>query len=277
MSLDAGDFDFVCALLRKQSGMELDTGKEYLVETRLAPVARQAGYASVTELISQLRRSPAHQLHTIVVEALTTNETQFFRDVHPFNALKTVILPDLLKKRSATRRLDIWCAAASTGQEPYSLAMLMADSFPDLASWNVRCLASDISDPALDRARRGSYRQLEINRGLPAPMLQKYFTQQDSDWRISDQLRRQIEFRHINLIMPWPAMPPMDLILMRNVLIYFGIETKQAILAKVRRVLKPDGYLLLGSAETTLNLDPDFKQVLFGRTVCYQLKQPSVA
>lgn len=272
MSLDTDEFEYVSTLLRQQSGMVLEAGKEYLVETRLGPIAKQAGHSTVNELIKQLRRSPANSLHTSVVEALTTNETQFFRDIHPFEALRTNILPALIEKRSTTRRLDIWCAAASTGQEPYSLAMLMDDAFPQLSSWSVRCLASDISEEALTRAREGLYRQLEINRGLPEPMLKKYFVKQGANWQISDQLRRRIEYRNINLIAPWPSMPALDLIMMRNVLIYFNIETKQQILAKVRRVLKPDGYLFLGSAETTLNLDTDYKQVQIGRSVCYQLK-----
>jgi chemotaxis protein methyltransferase CheR len=272
MSLEAGDFDYVCTLLRQQSGMVLEAGKEYLVETRLKPVAKQAGFASLTDLISQLRDRPLNQLHVSVVEALTTNETQFFRDIHPFEALQSSILPELFRKRAATRQLNVWCAAASTGQEPYSLAMLLADSFPDRASWHVRCLASDLSEEALARARQGCYRQLEVNRGLPPRLLTKYFSEQGADWQLAEQILRRVEFRNINLVAAWPVLPQMDLILMRNVLIYFNVETKKAILRKVRKVLKPDGYLFLGSAETTLNLDTAFEQVQFNKTVCYQLK-----
>jgi chemotaxis protein methyltransferase CheR len=272
MSLDTGDFDYVCTLLRKQSGIGLDAGKEYLVETRLQPVAKQAGYASLAELITRLRSGPLNHLHVRVVEALMTNETQFFRDIHPFNALKTLILPELFQKRSAIRQLNVWCAAASTGQEPYSVAMLLADSFPNLAGWNVRCIASDISDGSLARARQGSYRQLEVKRGLPVPLLEKYFCKHGAKWQIAEQIRRRVEFRNINLVSAWPSLPQMDIIMMRNVLIYLDVETKKAILGKVRTLLKPDGYLFLGSAETTLNLDTAFDQVRFDKSICYQLK-----
>jgi chemotaxis protein methyltransferase CheR len=272
MSLDAGDFEYVRALLRKKSGMVLEAGKEYLVETRLRPVAKQSGYASLADLIAQLRGRPLNDLHLRVVEALMTNETQFFRDIHPFDALKTAILPELIDKRTAVRQLNLWCAAASTGQEPYSLVMLIAESFPDLAAWDVRCIASDISDEILSRARQGSYRQLEVNRGLPAPLLGKYFCKQGTQWQIAEQIRSRVEFRNINLVMAWPSLPLMDIILLRNVLIYFDVETKTAILGKVRQLLKPDGYLVLGSSETTINLDTAFERVQFDKTVCYQLR-----
>jgi chemotaxis protein methyltransferase CheR len=272
MSLDAGDFDYIRTLLRKQSGMVLEAGKEYLVETRLKPIAKQAGYASLTDLISQLRSRALNDLHVKVVEALTTNETQFFRDIHPFHALKTAILPELINTRAAVRRLNLWCAAASTGQEPYSVAMLLAESFPNLASWNVQCIASDISDEVLERARQGYYRQLEVNRGLPAPLLVKYFHRQGTQWQIAEQIRRRVEFRNINLVLDWPALPRMDIVFMRNVLIYFDVETKKGILGKVREILRPDGYLFLGSAETTINLDTAFEKVQIDKTVCYRLR-----
>jgi chemotaxis protein methyltransferase CheR len=272
MSLDAGNFDYVCTLLRAQSGIVLKEGKEYLVETRLTPVAKQAGYASLNGLISQLRSRASSDLHAKVVEALMTNETQFFRDTHPFDALATKILPELIHRRSAERQLNLWCAAASSGQEPYSMAMLLADAFPQLANWNVRCVASDFSDEMLERARQGRYGQLEVNRGLPDAALAKYFRKQGTQWQIAESIRRQIEFRNINLILDWPSLPPMDIILIRNVLIYFDVETKQSILAKIRQVLKPDGYMFLGTAETTLNLDAAFQQVHFDKTVCYRLR-----
>ena len=272
MALDAGDFDYVRGLLRKLSGLVLEAGKEYLVETRLTPVAKQAGYDSLPDLITQLRSRALNNLHMKVVEALTINETQFFRDIHPFRALRTTILPELINRRLAVRQLNLWCAAASTGQEPYSVAMLLAESFPDLANWNVRYIASDISDEVLEQAQQGYYSQLEVNRGLPAPLLVKYFGRQGTKWQIAEQIRRRVEFRNINLIQAWPSLPPMDIILMRNILIYFDVETKKAILGKVRQLLRPDGYLFLGSAETTLNLDTTFKKVQFDKTVCYQLR-----
>ena len=272
MSIDAHDFAYVRTLLRDQSGMTLEPGKEYLVETRLTPVAQQAGLASVHDLITRLRRHAPNALHRKVVEALLIHETQFFRDVHPFNTLKTAILPELIARRATARRLNLWCAAASSGQEPYSVAMLLGEHFPQLATWDVQLIASDISDTVLELAQQGYYSQLEVNRGLPAPLLVKYFHQQGTKWQISAQIRRRVEFRHINLIQAWSLLPPMDIILLRNVLIYCDVETKKTILKKVRQLLQPDGYLFLGGAETTLNLDEGFTTVQFERTVCYQLR-----
>lgn len=272
MSLDRGDFDYVCTLLRTQSGTVLEPGKEYLVQSRLGPVAKQAGCESLSELIGQLRGRPVNDLHTKVVEALITNETQFFRDGHPFDAIRSAIIPRLISRRAESRELNLWCAAASTGQEPYSLAMLLAESFPMLANWDVSCIASDMSAEVLERARSGTFGPLEVKRGLPSSLLSKYFQPQGSGWQISEQIRRQVEFRQINLVLAWPSLPAMDLILLRNVLIYLDVATKKVILEKVRQQLKPDGYLFLGTAETTLNLDPAFEQVHVDKTVCYRLR-----
>ena len=270
MPIDTDNFEFVRKLLRQESGVVLDDGKQYLVETRLTPVAREAGFVSLEDFLTRLRGHGQNDLRTKAIDALTTNETQFFRDVHPFDALKTSILPDLIAKRSRLRHLNVWSAAASSGQEAYSLAMLLAEHFPELSSWSVNIIASDISDQALEQAQRGSYRQLEVNRGVPAAMLVKYFRKQATQWQISDEIRRRVEFRNINLIGEWPSLPPMDLVMLRNVLIYFDIATKRTILRKLRHLLKPDGYLLLGSAETTVNLNPSFEIVQFDRTVCYR-------
>jgi chemotaxis protein methyltransferase CheR len=168
--------------------------------------------------------------------------------------------------------LKVWSAAAATGQEPYSIAMLLADSFPELANWIVQCTASDLSNEVLEIARQGCYRQSEVERGLPAPMLEKYFRKQGADWRIAEQIRARVDFRRINLVLPWPSLPLMDIVLMRNVLIYMDSETKKDILARVRKLLKPDGYLLLGSTETTINLDPGFEQIQMGKTMCFRLR-----
>jgi len=271
MALAADDFAFVRHFLQAQSGMVLGTGKEYLVEARLTPVAQQAGFASLQDLITHLRQRAPTALCLQVVEALVTNETQFFRDVHPFETLKTSILPDLIAKRSAERRVSLWCAAAASGQEPYSVALLLAEHFPQLANWNVQCIASDISHVLLERAQRGCYSQLEVNRGLPAPLLLKYFQKNGSEWQLSERIRRRVTFRYINLIQAWPHLPPMDIIFMRNVLIYFDADTKNAILGKVRQLLKPDGYLFLGSSEALPHRNTAFKRRQFDKTVCYQL------
>ncbi len=272
MAVDAKDFASVQKFLHDASGVVLEAGKEYLVETRLTSVARQAGFASLQDLIAHLRHRVSDELRTQVIGALITTETQFFRDTHAFEVLKTCILPELIDKRSTERRLRLWCGAASSGQEPYSVAMVLLEHFPKLVNWDVQLIASDISDVVLERAQRGCYSHVEVNRGLPAALLQKYFQQHDTQWQLSEHIRRWVTFRQINLIHTWPSLPSMDVILLRNILIYFDLETKKAILGKVRRLLKPDGYLLLGGVETTLNLDNAFKRVSFDRAVYYQLR-----
>jgi chemotaxis protein methyltransferase CheR len=206
-----------------------------------------------------------------IVEAMTTNETSFFRDFHPFEALRKSILPELITKRASSRELNFWSAACSSGQEPYSLALLLQENFPSLTGWSVRIIATELSAEMLVRAREGRYSQLEVNRGLPASLLVKYFQQHGSDWQIREDVRRKVEFQFLNLADPWPLLPPMDVVLMRNVLIYFGLDTKKKILGRVRQLLKLDGFLFLGGAETTFNLDDTFERAQFDRTICYRV------
>ena len=272
MSLSVHDFNYVRELVQRRSAIALDAGKEYLVESRLASVAAQHGCASLQELVTRLRAPASDRLQHAVVEAMTTNETSFFRDVHPFEALRKAVLPELIQRRAVERRLNIWCAACSSGQEPYSIAMLVREHFPALLGWNLRLYATDLSNEMVERARQGRYRQLEVNRGLPAPMVVKYFERQGTEWQLKEEVRRMVEFRRLNLIEPWPAWPPMDLVFLRNVLIYFDTPTKQGILGKMRRVLRPDGCLFLGGAETTLNLDDAFVRVQYDRAGCYRLR-----
>jgi chemotaxis protein methyltransferase CheR len=266
------EFDFVRRLLYERAAIVLEPGKEYLAESRLLPLVRESGFRTLGELISRLRSEQSNGLHQKVVEAMTTNETSFFRDSHPFEALRRSVIPDLITKRAAERRLHIWCAACSTGQEPYCIAMLLREYFPGLSAWSLRLVASDISREILDRARSGCYSQLEVNRGLPASLLVKYFAREGTNWRIRADLRRMIDFREVNLAAPLPGLPPMDIVFLRNVLIYFDVETKKAILGKVRRLMRPDGYLFLGGAETTLNLDPAFERVPLEDSACYRLR-----
>ncbi len=200
-------------------------------------------------------------------------ETSFFRDTHPFEALQTFVLPLLLKKRSGNRTLNLWCAACSSGQEPYSIALLLHQYFPVFTGPTVHFLASDISPEMLSRARFGRYSQHEVSRGLPPALLRRYFQQQDSEWQIQEDIRRTIDFRQIDLAGEWPPLPAMDIIFMRNVLIYFDIPTRKAILTKVGQVLSPDGYLFLGAGETAVALDDIFKPVRLDKTVCYKLRQ----
>jgi chemotaxis protein methyltransferase CheR len=202
---------------------------------------------------------------------LATNETSFFRDHHPFEALRKSVIPTLIRNRSNVRQLNIWCAASSTGQEPYSLALLFREHFPELAGWKVSLLASDISQEVLTRAREGRFNQIEVNRGLPATLLVKHFKQHGTTWQLNEDIRRMVDFTIINLARPWPALPRMDLILIRNVMIYFEVETKKSILSRMARLLRPDGYLLLGGSETTFNLDNSFRRVEELKSGFYQL------
>ncbi len=265
------EFDYVRAFVHQRCALVLDSDKRYLVETRLAPLVREFKFSSLSELITRLRNFPNNGLATRVLEAMVTTETLFFRDLHPFEAMRKVVLPDLIQRRADQRRLTIWCAACSTGQEPYSLAMLLRESFPQLVGWNVKLLATDISTEVLNRAREGRYSQLEVNRGLPATLLVKYFEQHGLQWQLRPVIRDMVEFRELNLARPWVGLAMCDLILLRNVMIYFEVETKKDILGRIKRVLKPDGYLLLGGAETTIHLDDSYRRVETLKSSFYQL------
>ena len=269
-TVSTADFKYIRDLVRDQCALTLEAGKEYLLEARLDPLARMEGFASFEQLVRRLRASPFTDLHRRVVEAMTNNETTFFRDPRVFGMLATSVLPALLAARSAERSLTIWCAACSTGQEPYSVAMLLREHQPSLDGWHLRIVASDISRDVLTRARAGRYTQVEVNRGLPANRLVKYFAQRGASWELSAEIREMVEFREINLIQPWQNLPAADLILMRNVLIYFDVAVKKSILEKAGRLLDPHGYLVLGGAETTTNLDDSFEPVSFGGAVCFR-------
>jgi chemotaxis protein methyltransferase CheR len=265
------DFDFIRDLVRDRTAINLDESKLYLVNARLLPITRTHGFGSVLELVRHLRAQPFADLHRIAVEAVVTTETSFFRDFYPYEALEQEILPDLIEdRRSTSRTLNIWSAGCSSGQEPYSIAMLIRSSFPELASWNIRLLASDVSQGMLERSRAGVYSQVEVNRGLPAPMLVKYFRPDGPSWSIADEIRNMVTFFHHNLARDTPTLPPVDILSMRNVLIYFDVETKRRVLERVRRHLRNGGLLMLGTAETTLNLDENFERLRIGRAVFYR-------
>jgi chemotaxis protein methyltransferase CheR len=265
-----GDFDYIRDLVREQSALTLEPGKEYLVESRLDPLARQQGFASFPQMVRSLRSGPVGDLHRKVVEAMANNETSFFRDARVFGMLTKSILPALIAGRSAERSLSIWCAACSSGQEPYSVAMALREHCPSLGNWDIRIIASDMCRDVLARAQTGRYSQFEISRGLPASLLVKYFDQRGPVWEIHPQIRRMVEFREINLIQSWTTLPGMHLILMRNVLIYVDVKTKKAVLEKAGRLLAPYGYLVLGGAETTTTLDNSFEPVSLDGSVCFQ-------
>jgi chemotaxis protein methyltransferase CheR len=277
MAMNSTDLQVVIDLVLRKSGIVLDTSKQYLVEARLSGVVKAGGLPSIGALVAQLNQPNRAVVERLIVDAMTTNETTFYRDILPFEAVRKVILPEIIARRGAERRLAIWCAASSTGQEPYSLAMLIRESFPQLAGWNITFFASDLSRDVLDRARAGRYSQLELNRGLPAALLVKYFKKCGLDWEISPDIRKMIEFKEVNLLEAWPAMPPLDLIFIRNVLIYFGNETKMKVLGRIRGMMHPAGYLFLGGAETTMNLDDKLEYVPVEKTGCYRIRAKALA
>ena len=271
MEISEADSRYIRELVYQETSIVLDGRESYLVESRLSPIVRRGGFASLAQLIAELRRRPTDQLRWNVIDAMTTNETYFFRDVHPFESLKTTVIPDLMKQRAAKRRLNIWSAAAASGQEAYSVMMSLREHFPVLDGWNVNVIASDISTAMLERCREGRYMQLEVNRGLQASLLVKYFRKVGLEWQIADELRQMLELRRINLARPWPSLPDMDLVFLRNVMIYFDMATKKKILEQLRTILRPDGYLFLGSAETTVNVDPSYHRVQQGNSVYYRI------
>jgi chemotaxis protein methyltransferase CheR len=269
--MTAQDFEFLCKLLQDRSAIVLEDGKQYLLESRLAPIVKQMKLKSIGELVAHLRARPSKDLLAQFVEAMVTTETSFFRDHHPFTALRKVVIPDLINRRRAERRLNIWCAAAATGQEPYSVALLLHESFPELVRWDVSLLATDLSRDMVARAREGMYNQIEVTRGLPVALLQKHFQQHGSDWQLHANIRKMVEFREMNLAQSWPNLPRMDLILMRNVMIYFDVPTKKTMLGRLGNLLAKDGYLLLGGSETTFNLDDSYRRVEHLKAGFYQL------
>jgi chemotaxis protein methyltransferase CheR len=270
MTLTAQEFAFISGLVRRDAAIVLDTGKEYLVEARLLPLARQSGLPSVSEFVNRAQHRPDAELNQKIVDALTTNETSWFRDNEPFAALTNTVLPALVAARGNTRSVRLWSAACSSGQEPYSLAMVLQAALPP--GWSYEIAATDISAEMLRRAETGQFTQLEINRGLPATLLVKHFERVGTNWQVSPALRRAVSFRRMNLAAPLPVMAPYDVIFLRNVLIYFDVETKRSVLQRVSSLLRPDGWLFLGSAETTIGIDDRFERIPAGRTSAYRLR-----
>jgi chemotaxis protein methyltransferase CheR len=265
MPVSPTDFQFVRQLVRDDSALALADGKEYLVESRLASVAEREGLASVAHLLQQVRAG-VPDLRRHVVEALAIHETHFFRDLHPFEALRQVIIPAALEANRG-RPLSFWSAASAAGQEAYSLAMLMREHFPGA---QVTILATDLSRRVLDRAETGRFAQLEVNRGLPVALMVKHFDRDGREWQLHDEVRRMVTFRQLNLAGPLDRVPPMDVVFLRNVLIYFHAQAKQALLERVTQVLRPDGYLFLGAAETTYGLHDRYERATIGRSTCYR-------
>ena len=271
--LSPKDLDYVRDLVRTRSAIVLEPEKAYLVESRLVPLAKSEGLASMTELVAKLRGVPYGALHKKVVEAMTTNETSFFRDLVPFEVLREQILPEIIARKGTSKRLNMWCGASSSGQEPYSVMFTIFEHFPELKDWVIQYIATDISEEMLAKCREGKYSQLEVNRGLPAPLLTKYFVKKGMGWQVQEDIRRRIDFKPMNLAGPWLTFPPMDLVFIRNVMIYFDMDVKKQILGNIRKILDPNGYLFLGGSETTLNLDNEYERVAVSGTSCYRVKK----
>jgi chemotaxis protein methyltransferase CheR len=261
------NYRFLQRHVYSHSGIVVENDKHYLFETRLAPIVRQLGLASVNDLCALLMATREDEIGRQVAEAMATNETHFFRDPCQYQAIRTVLLPRLTQERRDTKKLSFWSAAASTGQEAYSLAMVLVEE--GLSGWNNQILATDFSTNALERARSGIYHQIEVNRGLPAAMLVKHFRRSGVDWQLSESLRRMVRFEKIDLRKSMRALGPYDLVFCRNVLIYFDAETKKNILNELHGTLFRGGWLLLGGAETAFGIEERFERLAVGGTTVY--------
>lgn len=254
------DFNFLAALLKRQSGLVLSPDKVYLIESRLMPIARKRGSETLDALVAELRGSPeTGPLVKQVTDAMTTNESFFFRDIKPFDQFQRIVLPYLLEARAQVKRVRIWSAACSSGQEPYSLAMILRDMGPKLAGWRFEIVATDISAEMLEKSKAGLYSQFEVQRGLPMQYLVKYFTQMGDKWKIDPALREIVQFREFNLLHEPTALGQFDVVFIRNVLIYFDNRTKCEILARIYKLMPQDAFLYLGGAETVLGISDKFQ------------------
>jgi chemotaxis protein methyltransferase CheR len=273
--MNQSDFDFIAGLLKQTSGLVLTPEKAYLLESRLMPVARKFGFENLDNLVESVRKDRSKNLVDEITDAMTTNESLFFRDGTPFEQFRAVIMPRLLQLRSGTKTIRIWSSASSSGQEPYSIAMLLKDMGYMLAGWNIELIATDISNEMLARAREGKYTQFEVQRGLPIATLVKYFSQEGESWRIDQEIRTMVDYRHFNLLDDPRMLGEFDIIFCRNVLIYFDHVTKGEVLDRMSHILADDGVLFLGAAETVLGITDRFVPVAGYRGI-YELNRTKV-
>ena len=260
------DYEYLRKYLKDHSGLDLSADKQYLIESRLLPLARRAGLSGISDLVQKMKGGSA-PFNTQVVEAMTTNETFFFRDKVPFEHFRDLIMPQLLSSRANRKTVRIWCAAGSTGQEPYSLAMSLKEMGAQLAGWRVEIIATDLSQEVLEKSRAGLYSQFEVQRGLPIQMLVKYFTQVGELWQINAEIRAMVQHRQLNLLHDFSQLGVFDVIFCRNVLIYFDQETKAQAFSRLAKAMEPDGFFMLGAAETVVGLTTVFKPVAERRGV----------
>ena len=252
------DYDYLRKILKERSGLDLSADKQYLVESRLVPLARKSGLAGIPELVAKMK-SGAEALTSDVVEAMTTNETFFFRDKIPFEHLRDTILPALIQSRAGRKSIRIWSAASSTGQEPYSIAMCLKEKAAQLAGWRLEIVATDLSQEVLEKSKAGIYSQFEVQRGLPIQLLVKYFAQTGELWQINAEIRGMVQHRQLNLLQDFSHLGKFDVVFCRNVLIYFDQETKVNIFERIGRVIEPDGMLMLGAAESVVGITDAFR------------------
>lgn len=274
--LDHGSLAFVRELVRRETGVALGPVKDYHVQARLELLAERTGFGSADELVWSLRTGADARFRRETAEGFLNNETWFFRDFHPFEHLRETVLPEMLDSTLRSRRLHVWSAACSSGQEPYSIAMLLKEMRPTLREDRVRIFASDLSKEMLRRTREATYTGLEVNRGLPAALLVKYFREERGRWRLRSDLRSLVAIDRIHLARTWPArLPRMDIVFLRNVLMYFDDATRSEVLARVAALLRPGGYLYLGTAETTLMADGSFESIRACKVTCFRRRQPA--
>lgn len=274
--MNIGDFDLYKDMLKTKSGLTLTPDKAYLLDSRLTPIAKKWGFPSLDAMSVSLRGKPDTNMVRDIVEAMTTNETSFFRDGKPFDLFKSVVLPHMLKERAKTKSLKIWCAACSSGQEPYSLAMILKENAHMLPGWNIQITATDISNAILAQAKKAEYSQFEVQRGLPIQMLMKFFEQANESWRLKDDIKKMIRFEFCNLLEDISNLGKFDAVFCRNVLIYFDEATKRIVLGKIAKQMEKDSFLFLGGAETVLGIAEEFKP-MEGQRGLYILKDSAHA
>lgn len=270
MALSTLDVDFLRGVVAEKSGNVITQRQVYMLEKQLQPLAETEGLPGVEQLVNELRRSRSNALKTKIAEAVTVNETSFFRDIHPFDSLRTDILPKVIEKNKNEKALRIWCAASSSGQEPYSIAMVIREHFPALANWNIKILSTDLSEEMLEKTKNGVYSQIEVNRGLPVKKLIRFFDKSGTNWTAKPELRGIIDCRRLNLTAPWSYIGQFDIIFIRNVLIYFEPHVKKDILQRAIKLLRPEGYLFIGSSEMVIGMGLPIEREKVNETVCYR-------
>jgi len=266
------DFEYLRKLVLDESANLIEPSRDALFETRLTPLARTVGAGTLHEFVGLLREDKMPHLNRAVAEAMTINETSFFRDIRPFEAIRSTVIPELLRQKGAERRLRIWSAASSTGQEAYSVAMLLLEHFPLLEQWDVKILGTDLSRQVIEYAERARYRRLEVNRGLPARLLLRYFERSGEEWEVVPKVRAMCEFRQVNLCAQLPELPVFDLVLLRNVLLYFPEPDRTLVFEDVHRLMNPKGYLILGNSEQAEDSTDKFEVESAGDTYLYRPK-----